>query len=133
MRDSAQALEAGTNKRRHPRVDVQLAAQLVADEESRSASVLNVARGGAFVATDQPPELGAVVRVRFRMLATRVCEAAGVVVWRRADGSQEQGFAIRFQRTNHAMDCFLRSMASLPERLHSVYLADVLEPEITVD
>lgn len=131
MRDLVRVPEGADNKRRHPRVAIELRASLRDEAATSRASLLNVARGGVFVATARPPEIGRQVQVRFRMLATRVCEASGKVVWRTAtDGSG--GFGVEFERTNHDMDCFLRSIANLPARLHAIYLADVLDPQITV-
>ena len=119
-------------QRKHPRVEVNLESKLFlrADaDDGVPAELANVARGGVFVKTANPATVGARVSVCFRMLATRVCEAEGKVVW---SNSGRGGFGVQFEKTNHEMDCFMRSLSNLPRKLRPVYLRDVLEPHIRV-
>lgn len=134
MSEAAEAIESTGNKRRHPRVVVNITATMRAadDEANRDAVVIDVADGGAFIETSRPARVGALVSLTFRMLAERRCEATGRVVWRTTD-SVRTGFAIRFEDANPAMQSFTRSLAKLPPKLRSVYLADVLDPRIEVD
>ncbi len=119
-----------TRQRKHPRIAVDLTAKLFVgddDTEAVPAALKNVARGGVFVETDAPAAVGTRVNLCFRMLATRMCLASGRVVW---SGADRGGFGMQFDKTNHEMDCFVRSLNNLPRKLRQVYLSDVLEPHI---
>ncbi|MCG8420472.1 MAG: PilZ domain-containing protein [Proteobacteria bacterium] len=87
----------------------------------------NLAPGGVFVRAEQSPPVGSEVELGFRMLANRTCTARGHVAWR-----GESGFGISFDETNEDMERFARQLIALPVHLHSVYLADVLDPELRV-
>lgn len=116
--------------RRAPRIPVNLAVQVMGDGTGR-AMLVNVARGGVFVGTAAPAEVGSVVHLQFRMLKARVCQAVGTVVWQRAmDDAHPAGFGVAFVSTNKEMDSFVRSISNLPEKLRAIYLADVLDPRI---
>lgn len=70
---------------------------------------------------------GKTVHLRFRMLAKRLCEARGQVVWQ-----QDGGFGVVIEERNAAMDSFLREAAKLTPNLRQIYLADVLYPRLDV-
>ena len=129
MPDSAAQVE---EKREHPRVELELSAQLSTKDSSTRAALINVGSGGAFVATSARPAIGSKVILRFRMLVKQVCEASGTVI-RNESADDPTGFAFVFDHTNYQMDCFLRSVVRLPPKLRPVYLADVLEPRLTVE
>jgi Tfp pilus assembly protein PilZ len=132
MGEAAESIEPVGNKRRHPRVVVNMNATIAANDENRDAVVIDVATGGAFIRTSRPARVGSTVSLTFRMLAERRCEASGRVVWRSTEDGRT-GFAISFEDANPAMRSFTRSLAKLPPKLRSVYLADVLDPRIEVD
>ena len=115
--------------RRHPRVVVNLAAQLERPEGSRPAVLADVGEGGVAVAAAEAPEVGAAVTVRFRLLRLS-CEATGRVVWRRSGA--DPPFGIAFDAANAQMASFLRNLATLPLKLRGLYLLDVADPRVQV-
>ncbi len=116
---------------RAPRIPVNLTVRVVGSRADGKAMLVNVARGGVFVGTDSPAKVGSLVHLQFRMLKARVCQAVGTVVWQRANANdQTAGFGVRFVDTNQNMDSFVRNVSSLPAKLRTIYLADVLEPRI---
>lgn len=130
MRDSADKQQ----NTRAPRVPVNLDVRVVGERDEDKATLVNVARGGLFVGTATPAEVGSLVHLQFRMLKARVCQAVGTVVWQRTGTDEAQpGFGVAFVNTNSNMDMFVRTIASLPAKLRTIYLADVLEPRIELD
>lgn len=133
MRDSADNQNnqtTGNDARSAPRVPVNLTVQLIGIGD-KEAILVNVGRGGLFVGTDTPAEIGSLIHLQFRMLKTRVCQAVGTVVWQRpTNDEQRSGFGVAFVDTNKNMDSFVRNVSSLPERLRMIYLADVMDPRI---
>lgn len=111
--------------RRHARIRTDLPAQL---NEARVV-LRDVSSGGAFVATDTPLPVGTRVTLRFRLLGSMPCEAAGRVAWT-GTGS---GFGVEFERMSRQMTSFAANLARMPERLVPLYLAGVLDPRLTLD
>jgi len=134
MRDS----ENQQSEQRARRVPVNLKVAVVGDaedgDELQQAMLVNVARGGVFVGTDTPAEVGSLIHLQFRMLKARICQAVGTVVWKRGITDQAEqtaaGFGVAFVDTNKNMDAFVRNVSALPEKLRGIYLADVLDPRI---
>ncbi len=118
-----------TPSRRHPRVVVNLAAQLDRPEGSRPAVLADVGEGGVAVAAAEAPEVGAAVTVRFRLLRLP-CEASGRVVWVRSGA--DPTFGIAFEAANPQMAGFLRNLAALPQKLRGLYLLDVFDTRVQV-
>ncbi len=126
MLSSVAATYEGT--REHPRIEVNIAAKLVAHATEHSATLANMARGGVFVATAAAAPVGAQVTLRFRLVSALHCEASGRVVWQR----DSAGFGVVFEATNKHMESFTRGLAVVPEALRTFYLADVIDPRIEI-
>ncbi|MEM9488024.1 MAG: PilZ domain-containing protein [Myxococcota bacterium] len=122
-------MNAQTEKRRHPRIEVNLHATMLGQQRSDNVAIEvgNFAPGGIYVRTNQTLPTGTEVELRFRMIADRVCEARGRVVWQ--NGS---GFGVAFEVTNEHMDLFTSQLIKLPRHLHLFYLADILHPELAI-
>jgi hypothetical protein len=95
--------------------------------EPVEGELVNIGADSMFVRAPIKVSPGKMVHLRFRMLATRVCEARGQVVWQ-----QDGGFGVVIEERNAAMDSFLREAAKLTPNLRQIYLADVLYPRIDV-
>ncbi len=128
MGDPAPATPQYHPPRQHVRVATELTARLVVGASVHEATVRDVGGGGLFVATDQPPALGAAVAVQFHHLSRLDCSARGRVAWR-ADG----GFGVAFDQMTPAMTSFTRTLARMPAHLRPLYLAGVADPSLHVE
>ncbi|HWN71819.1 MAG TPA: PilZ domain-containing protein [Haliangium sp.] len=112
-----------------PSVNVHLRVTVIprSGAEPVEGELVNIGADSMFVRAPIKVSPGKMVHLRFRMLAKRVCEARGQVVWQ-----QDGGFGVVIEERNPAMDSFLREAAKLTPNLRQIYLADVLYPRIDV-
>jgi len=128
MSEPAMAPPQHHSPRRYPRVATELVARLVDGASVRAVTVRDVGGGGMFVATDEPPAVGAALDVQFRHVSRLECGARGRVVWRAAGG-----FGVAFDQVTPAMASFARTLARMPAHLRPLYLAGVVEPSLLVE
>ena len=114
--------------RRHPRVQVDLAAKL---EDGARVTLGDLSTGGLFCATDATPALGTRVTLRFRLLGQLECNAVGRVVWCGCQRGR-RGFGVAFESTSRQMASFAASLAKMRPNLRPIYLAGVVGPTLTV-
>lgn len=114
--------------RRHVRVKTDLPARL----EAIRVVLRDVGRGGACIATDTSPPIGIRVTLRFRLLGSMPCEASGRVAWS-GTVAGIPSFGVEFDHLSRQMTSFADNLARMPERLVPLYLAGVLDPQLTLD
>jgi PilZ domain len=112
-----------------PSVNVHLRITVIprSGAEPVEGELVTIGADSMFVRAPIKVSPGKMVYLRFRMLAKRVCEASGQVVWQ-----QDGGFGVVIEERNAAMDSFLREAAKLTPNLRQIYLAEVLYPRIDV-
>ncbi len=128
MGDPAMAPPQHYPPRRHPRVATEMVARLDDGGSTKAVTVRDLGGGGLFVATDEPPAVGAAVDVRFRHVSRLECSARGRVVWRAAGG-----FGVAFDQVTPAMASFARTLVRMPAHLRPLYLAGVADPSLRVE
>ena len=133
MRDSSEAIAIYEAPRAHERVETDINAMLVVAplQDGRFVVLGNISRGGVFISTNQQPQLGSRVSVRFRHVSNKECEGVGEVVWRDRNGPYA-GFGVRFESINENLGKFMRTLRRLPANLQAVYLNDVIEPTVNI-
>jgi hypothetical protein len=112
-----------------PSVNVHLRVTVIprSGAEPVEGELVSIGAESMFVRAPIKVSPGKIVHLRFRMLAKRVCEARGQVVWQQ-DGS----FGVVLEERNAAMNSFLREAARLSPNLRQIYLAEVLYPRIDI-
>jgi hypothetical protein len=132
MAQAAHALELLTEQppiKEQPQVDVHLRVTVIprTGSEPVEGELVSIGPDSMFVRAPIKVSPGKIVHLRFRMLAKRICEARGQVVWQH-DG----GFGVVVEERNAAMDSFIQEAGKLSQSLRQIYLADVLYPRIDV-
>ncbi len=116
------------DKREHARFALQIPVSLYVGPErvTMPATLLDLSRGGCFLQTSIPIEIGKVSTVTFIVRPTKKCTARGKVV-RLQSG---QGFGVQFLEANESFREFVGDLASLRPALRAEFLANVLTPEM---
>ncbi len=112
-----------------PTIEIQLRIRVASGSDSQLVDgiVISVASDGAVCQAPVALPIGAEVKLQFRFIGKRSCEAYGQVSWHR-DGR----FRVAFTGRNEQMDSFLSQLYKLTAPLRPIYLADILEPLLTV-
>jgi hypothetical protein len=120
----------GAEKRQHQRFALQIPVSLYVGPEriTLPATLLDLSRGGCFLETSTPVELGKVSTVTFVVRPTKKCTARGKVV-RLHSG---RGFGVQFLEANESFREFVADLASLRPALRAEFLANVLTPEMRI-
>lgn len=129
MGHALQALAQATDIREATRVDLHLRIMVAAGSQAEPVEgvLVNIAPDGLLVQTPLVVSAGAPVTLSFRMLARRVCEARGHVLW-----YQDASFEMTLDECNPGMHSFIYEISKLPMSLRQIYLADILHPRIEV-
>lgn len=104
------------NQRRHPRASVRVEIFYSYGSDFVSDYMLNVSRGGLFVETFSPQEIGTEIELRFSLPAfSKIFNVKGKVVWKRPAGqsSGPPGMGIQFAKMDdedaRLIDRFVKS------------------------
>ena len=89
---------AGEERRRYPRIPVEIFIEYEALEQFFKDYVTNISRGGIFIQTETPLPIGTKLYIRFLLPGSQeVIKTEGEVVWRSEEGKQ-RGMGVAFKK-----------------------------------
>ena len=95
----------GSERREHPRYDVELSVDYASGETFLFSYITNISEMGIFLRTENPSPVGTEIRLRFSA-GDEVLELPGMVVWvnpvRPMGDNPNPGMGIRFSELNLA-------------------------------
>ena len=107
---------SGTGKRLHPRAPVRVEVFYSYGSDFVSDYMLNVSRGGLFIETFAPLDVGTKIHLRFSLPAfADIFNIKGTVVWKRPAGHEASppGMGVQFEEVDkkdaQLLDNFVRS------------------------
>ncbi|MFV2081564.1 MAG: TIGR02266 family protein [bacterium] len=107
---------SGPGRRQHPRIPVRVEVFYGHGADFASDYMLNVSRGGLFIETFSPLDIGTRIDLRFSLPAfTNIFNVKGEVVWKRpaGQGTSPPGMGVQFvevdKKDAELIDSFVRS------------------------
>ena len=82
--------------RREKRLEIRIDCLLRVCDETIKCHILNLSKGGVFVATDDLKEAGGVVQISFTLPDGTLIECSGRVAWQNIGPNHPKGFGVQF-------------------------------------
>ena len=103
------------DKRQHPRVDVWIEVTFNSPQELVTNYMPNISKGGMYIQTDNPPDLGTVMALTFQLPGQdNLIRTKGKVVWNNpTSGLHKPGIGLQFtempEEDRHILEGFIQA------------------------